>query len=415
MRVVHVNTYPYGGAARAAMRLHEGLRAAGVDSTSFTLTQGPAGPGHVTYRWPKGLVSRLRRRWVGARLRREHAPYLARSVHEGFYDDRTVFPDVHEQLESFDVFHLHWVNGLIDVRRFFRSVKRPIVWTLHDLNAFTGGCTYDRNCGRFTIGCGACPQFSSTDPKDLTHDIWLRKQAVFEQVPKQQLTITAPSRWLADLASKSPLLGKFDVKVIPYGLDLELYKPGDRWAARERLGLPAESRIVLFVASDTANPRKGFKYLVDALSRSTDIPDLFLLSLGQSLDSPAGAIPHKALGSVSDESTLAAAYRAADVFVIPSVQDNLPNTVLESMACGTPVVGFDAGGIPEMVRHEQTGLTAPVGDVAALAAAIRRVLLEPELARRLSTQCRAVAESEYSLALQAQRFIELYQAMTERS
>src|SRR5690606_1458727 len=108
--------------------------------------------------------------------------YLAHSVHEGYYDDRTVFFDLHEQVADFDVLHLHWVNGLVD-NRFFRMTDQPIIWTLHDMTPFTGGCTYDRNCGRFTIGCGACPQFASTDPNDITHDVWLRKKAAFDRIP----------------------------------------------------------------------------------------------------------------------------------------------------------------------------------------------------------------------------------------
>lgn len=413
LKVVHINTFPGGGAARAALRLHEGLRASGVDSYYLTVNQGSIGPDFLTYRWEKGLLMRLRRRWIKAKLQRQHARYLAHSVHEGYYDDRTVFFDLHEQVADFDVLHLHWVNGLVD-SRFFRMTDQPIIWTLHDMTPFTGGCTYDRNCGRFTIGCGACPQFASTDPNDITHDVWLRKKAAFDRIPQRQITITAPSQWLANLAASSPLLGRFHVKVIPNGLDTALYRPIDRGEARSRLGVPADARVALFVASDTTNPRKGFKYLSEALSQLTDIERLFLLSIGQGGDLPHGPIPCKALGAVSDEETMAAAYSAADVFVIPSVQDNLPNTVLESMACGTPVVGFDVGGVPDMVRHEQTGLIAPVGDVAALAIAVRRILVDPDLAGRISLQCRAVAVDEYSLTLQASRFIDLYRTVADK-
>jgi glycosyltransferase involved in cell wall biosynthesis len=245
--------------------------------------------------------------------------------------------------------------------------------------------------------------------------VWLRKKAVFDQFPRHQLTVTTPSRWLADLAASSPLLGRFEIKVIPNGVDTTLYQPKDRQAARRSLGVPTDARVVLFVASDTGNPRKGFKHLKEALSSLTDVGNLLLLSLGQRTTWSVGSIPHQSLGAISDEATMVAAYAAADVFVIPSLQEVFGQTVIESMACGTPVVGFDAGGIPDMVRNEQTGLLVPVGDVPALAAAIRRVLLEPSLSRHLSPNCRSVVEREYSVVLQARRFADLYKTVLSAS
>ena len=223
------------------------------------------------------------------------------------------------------------------------------------------------------------------------------------------MTIVAPSRWLERLASESPLLSRFDIRSIPNGVDLATFTPMDKGSARRALGLDPERNVVLFSAPDLEDRRKGAAVLDAAIGLLDDL-DFDLVVAGAN----AQRLPRRAraLGHL-DEQRLATAYAAADLFVLPALAENLPNAALESMASGTPVVAFDVGGIPDAVRHEETGLLAPVGDAEALAAAIRRLLEDGELRARLGQTARETAEREYPAELEARRFAELYAELLE--
>ncbi len=225
------------------------------------------------------------------------------------------------------------------------------------------------------------------------------------------MTLVGTSRWIAAQSRHSSLLSRFPVRTIPNGLDTDAFAPREQRFARDTLGVPPDARVVLFVAEATDIKRKGFAYLVDALGRLGDVPNLFLLSVGER--APTVPLPGLHLGRVNYDRMLSVAYSAADVFVIPSLQESFGQTVTEAMACGTPVVGFDAGGIPDMVRPGVTGELAPVGDAAALAAAIAQVLADPDR-RQMGERCRQVAVDEYGLPLQAARYRDLYPALIAR-
>lgn len=213
---------------------------------------------------------------------------------------------------------------------------------------------------------------------------------------------------MAAEVQRSSLFGHLPVHVIPNGLDTSVFSPADRTHARVVLGLPLHAKIVLFVAVSVDNRRKGFAQLAAALAGLSDEPDLVLVSIGKNPPPLAAPIAHHPLGVVEDDSRLALVYSAADLFVIPSLQDNMPSTVLESLACGTPVAGFDTGGISELVRPGQTGWLAPVGDVEGLRAAMRRLLRNDDERLAMGRRCREIALAEYRQELQAQRYLELY-------
>jgi glycosyltransferase involved in cell wall biosynthesis len=234
---------------------------------------------------------------------------------------------------------------------------------------------------------------------------------MFDALPAGRLHIVALCEWMAREVRRSPLLGRFPVSVIPNGLDTEVFAPRDRRAAREQLGLPVDGRLALFVAESVKNRRKGFQLLLDAL-RGLNLEDgITLLSIGRSPPELSLGCGHKHLGEIHDDATLAAAYSAADVFVLPSLQDNLPNTALESLACGTPVVAFDTGGIPDIVRPGLTGALAPVGDPAALRKAITSLLGDSDALARMWAHCREVAVKEYALEVQTKRYAALYEKL----
>jgi glycosyltransferase involved in cell wall biosynthesis len=310
-----------------------------------------------------------------------------------------------------DIVHLHWIaGGFVDYWEFFCGIspRVPIVWTLHDMNPFTGGCHYDLGCGRFAGKCGSCPQLGSQDPGDLSRRIWTDKSDVFARIAASRLHVVTPSQWLAREVERSSLLQRFPRSVIPYGLDLETFAPKNRVHARELLGLPVDAKIILFVADGLDNRRKGFPLLIEALSGLHGIGGLMLLSVGNGHAEGTLKVPWIHLGPLSQDRMLPAVYSAADIFVIPSLQDNLPNTVLESMASGTPVIGFAVGGIPDMVRPGVSGTLVEPENVAALRVAVEDLLNSPAQLDRMGSNCRQIVEEEYCLERQARRYEALY-------
>jgi len=419
VRVVHVI-----GSEGAAYRLHVGLRRLGVDSRMLVAESRTDGsdPAVVTFRPPMDPLSRLRRRLRSRRIGRSMARYRATRP-EGygyFFDDRNPHgAEMVGQLPPCDVVHLHTMSRLVSFDAFFPAVPRriPVVRTLHDMSFFTGGCHHDWGCGKYTDRCGACPQLGSHDESDLSRQIWERKRAALRAVPRGRLHFAAPSRWLAETARRSALLRDIPIAVIPLALDTDVFSPRDRRFARQVLGIPQHAAAVLFIADPVARPEKGARLLVQALERLSHLEDLVFVSVGSGEPPCEVPVTHLRLGRIANERMLSLVYSAVDVCAIPSVQDNFPYAALESLACGTPVVGFAVGGLPEIVRTGLTGVLVPPRDCAALAAAIGDLLGDPVRRAAMSASCRAVATAEYRLELQAQRYLALYEEIlgTERA
>ncbi len=413
MTVTHLSTRDTGGgAARAAYRLHRGLREVGTESTMYVRHKRSTDSTVQSFRQLSDLRHRLQRLWRYGRIQLDFAPYrLLRPDHlESFSDDRTRFQgEVTEQLSKTDVLHLHWIARFVDLPAFFEHTTAPIVWTLHDMNAFTGGCHYDAQCGRYKSKCGKCPQLGSQWRHDLSRAVWKRKRKVYQSALSQdRLYVVTPSEWLAQEARQSELLREAPIQVIPNGIDPETFYPRNCTARRHELGILEAHDIVLFVAQSTNNHRKGFDLLIDALD-GIDIEGVTLLSVGGDKPSIPGSLPHVHAGRIEDDKKLAEFYSMASVFVIPSRQDNLPNTVLESMACGTPVIGTDAGGIPDMVRPNETGWLAETGDIRSLREAIESAIEREEKRRYMAQRCLEVSKGEYTLEKQAKRYKKLYE------
>jgi glycosyltransferase involved in cell wall biosynthesis len=243
---------------------------------------------------------------------------------------------------------------------------------------------------------------------DRTAQQWRKKQDLY-QISK--LHIITPSLWLADRVQRSILGDALGIECIPYGLDLDLYHPLEQGAARQTWGIPTDVRVILFVAANVRQRRKGLVYLLEALRRLEGRESTFLLTIGGKpmAGRELSGFSHKHLGQLSDESTLNLAYNAADLFVSPALADNLPLVVMESLASGTPVVAFDVGGIPEMIAHLDTGYLARYKDASDLAAGIRTILDGDALRARMCGRCRETAVKRYDLQEQARRYVELYE------
>lgn len=397
-----------GGAARAAYRLHEGLRSVGVDS-KLLARRKYSGDQKVI-----GAVSSLAKGYCRMRHIMDYVPLIFYPGRKRDIFSLAGIPDLfYKKIHVLnpDIINLHWIaQGAIQIES-IGKLDKPVVWTLHDMWAFSGGCHYDEGCGRYTEECGMCPQLGSQKQTDLSHWVWQRKKRSWQGV---NITIVTPSRWLADCAKSSSLFLDRRVEVIPNGLNLEVFKPADKAFARKRFGLPENKKLVLFGAAGAmVDKRKGFQFLEPifksvAAQGLCDEVELVVYGSSEPENPPELHFRTHYTGELSDDESIALLYSAADVFIAPSVQDNMPNTVMESIACGTPVVAFDIGGMPDMIEHQVNGFLAKPFDTNDLARGISWVLGDLKRLYGLSVAAREKAVREYSLEIQAKRYLSLY-------
>ena len=314
-----------------------------------------------------------------------------------------------------DVVHLHWINqgmlSLSAIGKILRSGK-PVVWTMHDLWPATAICHYARGCKNYRTGCGHCPLLPGKGgANDLASRVWRRKQRMLDG---QNISFVTCSQWLRGEAQASALLQGHHVTNIPNAIDTRVYCPADKQEARRATGLPADSKVILFVSQRVTDERKGMDYLTEAVSQlSSQHPEMcqqvVIAILGGHSEVLADrlSLPVHSLGYVSDERQIVNIYRSADVFVTPSLEDNLPNTIMEAMACGVPCVGFRVGGIPEEIDHQKNGYVAKYRDATDLAKGIRWVLYESDY-DTLSRQAVTKVAHNYSQQSVAIRYTEVY-------
>jgi glycosyltransferase involved in cell wall biosynthesis len=405
MKTLHLSTSDIdNGGARAAYRLHKGLQGIGCESQMLVRAKFSSDP---TVLVARSLLTKLGPPSSDLPLR-----FYPKCTSEMF--SAQWFPDgigTKAAQQASDIINLHWIcNGFIQIET-LAKFNRPLVWTLHDMWPFTGGCHYTRDCTQYQASCGTCPQLPSRRRWDLSRWIWQRKKKAIAKAP---LTIVATSRWMADCARASSLFKDLPIEVIPLGLDTQRYKPINRQVARELLNLPQDKQLVLFGAiGATANPRKGFHLLLPALQQLCQEGwgnRLGIVVFGGAPDQnpiPVELESHY-VGYVHDDLLLTAIYAAADVMVVPSVQEVFGQTAIESMACGTPVIAFNGTGLQDIVTHQETGYLAQPFEVQDLARGIAWVLAEPERHKTLCLKARETCVTQFSAPIQAERYLSLY-------
>jgi glycosyltransferase involved in cell wall biosynthesis len=409
VNILHLSTFDIsGGAARAAYRLHQGLRHQGINSEM--LVQEKSSDDRAVHAPQSRLAQSVAQSKVvfDASLLKLY-PHREQTMFSlQWVPDHTL---ARMQRLQPDVIHLHWLSSAFLQIETLKKLKKPLIWTLHDMWPFTGGCHYSQSCDRYVKSCGNCPQLNSNKDKDLSRWIWQRKARGWKDL---DLTIVSPSEWLAKCARSSSLFSHLEIEHIPNGLDTEVYRPIDRIVAREILKLPQDKHLVLFGSlQSTRDKRKGFHLLQSALQQisQTKRDDIELVVLGSSQpENPlnVGLRTHY-LGTLNDDVSLAIAYSAADIFILPSIEDNLPNTIIEAFACGIPCVTFNLGGFPDMVEHQKNGYLARPFDIKDLTDGIFWLLDNDERYQQLSQNARQKAVQEYGLRVQAQRYVELFE------
>ncbi len=409
MKILNLSTYDIaGGAARAAYRLHQGLQSINVQSQM--LVQGKFSDDRTIIQPQSSLEKGLAK--LGHTLDSLAPIFYSQCQSHEFstqWAPDLILPRI-TKLNP-DVINLHWINQSYLKIETIAKLAQPLIWTLHDMWPFTGGCHYDKDCSQYVESCGACPQLGSNKNCDLSRWIWQRKSNTWRD---KQITIVSPSVWLAKCASSSSLFRNRRIEVIPNGIDTQRYKPMNRQIVRELLNLPQDKRLILFGAVNaTSAPRKGFNLLQPALqslckSEWHDKVELVVIGSSQPENETDLGFKSHYLGKLSDDISLAQIYGAADVFVAPSIQDNLPNTVLEAIACGTPCVAFKIGGMSDLIEHEKNGYLAQPFEVEDLAQGIAWVLEHKERHQKLCDRARKKVEQEFTQELQARSYVSLY-------
>ncbi len=407
MRIVSLATNDVrGGAARSAYRLHQGLVGLGLDATMLVRWKHSSDPSVVA----------LDDAWASSEHVQEERACRQRWVR----DNRTERSDTlftlgqpsmaiaqHPLVRSADLLHLHWVANFLGPSSFagLAALDIPIVWTLHDEWGYTGGCHYSAGCEQFRNGCRRCPQLRE-DPLRLIEDLAEERRRAWRPA---DLTIVGPSAWIVGRAGVSRILGGKPACTIPYGLDTATFRPAradERTRFRAAHGIGPDEFVLVFGVDRLGERRKGYADLVAALGRVERPVTLLRFGNADGADLPRQRTVD--LGPIDDDALLALAYGASDAFVLPTLEDNSPNGILESLACATPVVAYATGGVPETVTDGVTGYLAPSGDVAALARALERAFDQRTQRSEMGRRCRERIEREHTLERQASRYLTLY-------
>ena len=407
MRVLIVNTSERtGGAAVAASRLMKALNNNGVkakmlvrdkESDSLTVVGLPKSPMlHWHFLWERLVI------FCRLHFSRKHLFEI---------DIANTGSDITKlrEFQEADVIHLHWINqGMLSLNGICKILRsgKPVVWTMHDIWPATGICHLTLGCHYFVNRCANCKYLpGGGGSNDLASRIWQKKQQM--QVDAN-IYYVACSRWLESEAKTSALLKGQKITSIPNPIDTHIYKKGIKEEARQRLGLPLDKKLILFASQRVTNENKGMSYLIEACRQLSDQCEVVIL--GGHAEEVVEQLPMKAypLGYVNEEQRIVDVYNAADVFVLPSLSENLPNTIMEAMACGVPCVAFKVGGIPEEIDHLKNGYVAAYRDAEDLAKGIAWVLEEADY-ESLSQQAVHKVMQCYSQQSVAVRYLEVYQ------
>lgn len=353
MKILHINTYDFfGGAARAANRLHYALLKNGIDSQMLVQNKTTDDPSIISINSSK--IDK-----IFTLFRHLSDDYYMRSYKKPdvlFSPATSSLGNVIEKVNALnpDIVHLHWICGSFISIEDLSKIKKPIVWSLHDNWAFTGGCHVKWDCNSFENECNSCPRLNSNTYKDLSYYTFLRKKKTFDNL--KSLKIIGLSSWMAENAKKSSLLRNKDIVNIPNLIDTNIFKPIGKKIARNILNLPIDAKIIAFGAVySTSDINKGYHYIKEILKLIS--LDIEIIVFGGSDPGDLGNIKSgvKYLGHIYDDYTLSIIYNAADVIIVPSIQENLSNVIMESMSCGTPVVAFDIGGNSDLIKHGING------------------------------------------------------------
>lgn len=409
MKILHISTSDTGGAANACVRLHQGLLNAGFDSKVLVFLKRRNIDGVFQFYEHKSsnlAVDKYRFFKFGFYEGINRLHILGRSKNYEIFTSPKSLIDIinHPLILDADIIHLHWVAYFLDYPSFFKKIKnKKLVWTLHDMNPFTGGCHYARDCSKYASNCSKCPQLLGSFSQNYAqHNLLIKKKSLKEI---KNINIITPSNWLLQKSKSSYLFSKYNHYHIFNGIDTGQFKIMDLNKSKNKLGIPTDKINLLFVSDLIENKEKGFELLNKSINEIDN--DNFILTLVGKTKLTFSNKKIKYLGYIKGIEKMNMVYSAADAFVIPSLEDNLPNTVIESLLCGTPVIGFPTGGIPEMIMHKENGLITKDKSSESLSSAIIDFLSKKNYFDR--EQIRTNSIENFGLKNQVKKYIELYE------
>ena len=417
MRVLIVNTSERtGGAAIAAWRLMAALNNNGIKAKM--LVREKETDQLTVVELKKSLLNLWKFVWERvviwkANHFKQHNLFWVDIANTGV--DITSLPE----FKQADVIHLHWINqGMLSLRNIEKILEsgKPVVWTMHDMWPFTGICHHADTCDRYMTECHDCPYlYGGGSKKDIAYKTFQKKKKLLAQ---SHITFVACSQWLEGLAKKSALLQGQTVTNIPNAININLFKPRDKQEARRKCGLPADKKLLLFGSLKTTDKRKGVDYLIEACKllkeKYPEMSDqLGVVIVGKEAEQVTQLLPFPVynMDYVSDEKKLVDIYNAVDLYVTPSLQENLPNTIVEAMACGIPCIGFNVGGIPQMIDHLHNGYVAEYKSADDFANGIHWALSQGNYQELSEEACRKAITS-YSEHTIAKKYIDIYNKVT---
>jgi len=405
MKILIVNSHESeGGAARAALRLHNSLLNEKIDCSLLVQKKQS---NRIDVLSEEGLIKK------NFNLIRPILDLIPTRFYKGkdlslFSPSLLPLSGIVDRINQInpDIVHFHWIcGGMIKIED-ISKITAPIVWTLHDNWAFTGGCHIKGSCEKHKESCGACPRLQSNNKNDLSSKIWKRKMKTFSSI--SSLTIIGLSNWLNNLSKESSLFKDRKHFQLPNPIDCDVYKKIDKNRAKELWGLPQDKKIIVFGAMNISDGRKGYNQLKEAIDKITS-EDVEVLVFGSSrrLDELNSKIKFHYLGFLYDDISMVTLYNAADVTIVPSLEENLSNVIMESLSCGTPVVGFDIGGNSDLIEHKKTGYLAEKMNSEDLARGIDWVLQNDNY-NKISTNSRQKVLNNFESSLVAKKYIALY-------
>lgn len=397
-----------GGAFNAGYRIHLGLREVGLKSKMLVLNSGMT-PNENLF---NEVHIALRRKNELCGYDCDMQPlytYPKYSISTHGFSPAVVGINIIQNIERFNpkLVILHGINGGFITIEDIGRIQGKVIWRLPDCWAFTGGCYYYGDCMGYLTGCGRCPKLGSNDERDLSYEVWKRKEEAWNKI---DMTIVVPTLWMKKSVENSVLLKGRQVYVIPNGLDINLYYPIAKTLARKVLNIPLDKKVILFGAINAFDPRKGFSYLLRALHLLSEKykDEYCLVVFGAKTQLLELSIFTKFLGYIREQHILQLAYSAADVMVVPSLEEAFGQTVIEAMACATPVVSFLQTGPESIIEHKKTGYLARIADEKDLAKGIEWILSSAELIDELSINARNRVETSYDIKIVAKQYKDLY-------
>lgn len=409
MKILIVSTFDIdGGAAKAAYRLHKSLLTQGIDSQMLVQHKSSDDFTVIVEEKKTNYFNKLR-------------PIID-SLPVRFYKERTKtlfspswfgFSNIVDKINELnpDIVHLHWIcAGMLKIED-IASIKAPIIWSLHDMWAFTGGCHYDEECLAYENSCGNCKVLQSKKENDLSRKVFKKKKISFSKIT--DITIVGSSNWISECVKKSTLFKKRDIVTLPNCIDSKLFAPIDKNIVRDIFNIPKDKKVILFGAMNSlGDPRKGAKELFEAINM-LELENTIFVVAGSSTPKEVLKLKYHVyfIPPLRDDVSLPLMYNVADVMIVPSLQENLANTIVESLSCGVPVVAFDIGGNKDMIEHKKNGYLVEPLNSKDMAVGVKWILDNQDYSK-LTVQARNTVVNKFDSKIVAQKYIDLYKTIS---